>query len=213
MSARARSEIPDSSLARLVLFSDAVFAIAITLLAVDVHVPEVEPQQLPRALRSLVPSIATFALTFVVIGLYWMNHHRMFRAIVRFDYTLAWLNLLVLLGVAVLPVSNALLSGYPSSPYAVLFYAATLSCTSLASALLWCYASTRHRLVASCVGARDIRAIFRRPFATILVAFFSLGLGFVDTTSAFTLLVLYALISTLTWALIPGMKPGREYRP
>jgi uncharacterized membrane protein len=206
---RARhTEKPDSSLARLVLFSDAVFAIAITLLAVDVNVPVVEPQQLSGALRDLVPSIATFALTFVVIGLYWMNHHRMFQAIVRFDYTLAWLNLLVLLGVAVLPVSNALLSGYPSSPYAVLFYATTLSCTSLASALLWCYASTRHRLVASHVGTQDIRAIFRRPLTTILVAFLALGLGFINTTSAFTLLVLYALTLALTWVLGSRLEAG-----
>lgn len=70
---------------RLVFFSDAVFAIAMTLLIVELHVPEVAGADLGPALLALVPGYLTFMLSFVVVGMVWMSHHRKFRVIVRYD--------------------------------------------------------------------------------------------------------------------------------
>ena len=63
---------------RIVFFSDAVFAIAITLLALEIRLPEVEPDALPHAILALVPEIAVYALSFLIVGLYWVGHHRTF---------------------------------------------------------------------------------------------------------------------------------------
>jgi uncharacterized membrane protein len=82
---------------RIVLFSDAVFAIAITLLALEVRVPEVDADALPQALLGLLPEIGVYALSFLIVGLYRVSHHHIFRYIVRYDYTLIWLNIFFLL--------------------------------------------------------------------------------------------------------------------
>ena len=78
---------------RVVFFSDTVFAIAITLLALEIRLPEVEVDALPQAILALLPEIAVYALSFLIVGVYWVSHHRMFQYIVRYDYTLIWLNL------------------------------------------------------------------------------------------------------------------------
>jgi uncharacterized membrane protein len=73
---------------RLVAFSDGVFAIAITLLVLNIQVPDVSDKNLGDAVADLVPEIFTYALSFVVVGLYWISHHQMFRALQRVDRTL-----------------------------------------------------------------------------------------------------------------------------
>src|SRR4051812_24664751 len=86
---------------RLVFFSDAVMAIAITLMALEIRLPELQPQltsdQVSAAFQTLLPHIGVYILSFLVIGLYWMVHHRLFRVIRRYDVTLMWLNLIFLM--------------------------------------------------------------------------------------------------------------------
>src|SRR5512137_1560994 len=91
-----------SGLERIFLFTDAVMAIAITLLVLDLRVPE-GPAGLGRALIALWPSYLSYLLSFVIIGNYWLSHHRLFRAIGRYDDRLVWLSLLFLFFIALLP--------------------------------------------------------------------------------------------------------------
>src|SRR5262245_55755680 len=151
-----------STLERVVFFSDAVFSIAITLLAIDIRIPETTPQLLPAHLMKLIPAIAIYALTFVVVGLYWSTHHRMFNLIVRFDYTLVCLNMLGLMCVAFLPVPTAVFARYWSSPAAVLLYSASLTAASIANILLWWYASHRYRHIEASTEAAVIRVLYVR---------------------------------------------------
>jgi uncharacterized membrane protein len=103
----------DLSLDRLVFFSDAVFAIAVTLLVLDIHVPD-----LPRivsnadawlAFTDLTPSFFAFVLRFLVIGRFWMGHHERFRTLRHFDPRLMWPNMLYLMAVAYMPFATAFL--------------------------------------------------------------------------------------------------------
>ncbi|WP_104180823.1 TMEM175 family protein [Arthrobacter sp. B0490] len=104
---------------RTVFFSDAVFAIAMTLLVLDLEVPDgLQPDQVGAALVEQLPHFFSFALSFTVIGSAWMNHHRKVRVIVRYDFRLQVLNLLLLFFVALLPLPTNVLSEYggTSSP-------------------------------------------------------------------------------------------------
>ena len=92
---------------RVVFFSDAVFAIAMTVLALSLHIPaRTTDAGVAQALRDALPSIYTYALSFAVVGLYWIAHHRMFRYIRRFDATLLALNLATLGVVRIYSVSH-----------------------------------------------------------------------------------------------------------
>jgi uncharacterized membrane protein len=181
-----------------VFFSDAAFAIAITLLATDIHVPNVPRARLAAELRQLLPSIGVYALTFVVIGAYWVAHHRMYRRVVRFDYSLVWLNMLVLLCVAFLPVPNAILARHYDSPAVVLFYAASLIATSLSTMLLWWYASAHRRLIADDVSHKAVREVFWESLAVITLALLATVIAFWSTRAAFTLLVAFAGVGLVT---------------
>lgn len=129
-----------SALERTIAFSDAVFAIAMTILVLELKVPEVEPERLPRALLGLVPGYLTFALSFLVVGIIWLSHHRKFSVIVRYDQRLLRLNLILLLLVASLALPTALLGRFGDEVVSVLLYAALISATGFLMSGLWIYA-------------------------------------------------------------------------
>lgn len=140
---------------RFLFFSDAVFAIAITFLALDLRLPAGTLEHgagdaaLWRALAGLWPKYLSFLVSFLVIGLYWLGHHRMFRLINRFDDRLVWLNLLFLLCIVVIPFPTTVLGEHASAPAAVVLYAGVLALTGLLQTAIWLYATTRRRLVDS----------------------------------------------------------------
>lgn len=148
---------------RLVLFSDAVFAIAMTLLVIELHAPDVPVDELGRALGELVRPYLTFALSFAVIGLVWLSHHRKFRVIGRTDPVLLRLNLLMLFFVASLPLPTAILGGHGDAVVAVLVYAATICAVGFALSGMWLYA-WHARLVDSSVDVAVFRYVLLQSF-------------------------------------------------
>lgn len=104
-------------LERIALFSDAVFAIAITLLIIEIRIPELHSDRLTDSelLQQLLPVITKligFLISFFVIGLYWFSHHRMFSYVIRVNHKLLWNNLLFLLPIVIMPFSTSFLSEY-----------------------------------------------------------------------------------------------------
>jgi uncharacterized membrane protein len=147
----ARTDDPGLSLDRLTAFTDGVFAIAITLLVLEIplpHLPNGAPaHELATKLGDLWPHALSYVISFVVIGIYWVVHHRMFRFIRRADTMLLRLNLLFLLFIAVMPLPTALIGEYGNYQIAVVLYAATLACTGFAGTALWWYSTWNRRLV------------------------------------------------------------------
>ena len=138
--------------ARLEAFSDGVFAIAITLLVLEIGVPHAgSGSQLAHDLGSQWPSYLGYALSFVVIGIMWMNHHTMFRDIERVDHTLLVLNLLLLMSIAFLPFPTAVLAEHikdaDARRTAVLIYGGTNVAIAVIFNLLWLYAAFGRRLI------------------------------------------------------------------
>jgi uncharacterized membrane protein len=162
-------------LERLIFFSDAVIAIAITLLVLDLRLPEASGAPLAAQLWDLSSSVLSFFMSFAVIGLFWEAHHRLFGYIERFDRTLLWLNLLFLLFIAFLPFPTSVLGKHWSAT-AIVFYAAALAVTGIARALIWSYAVSR-RFVAPDVPPALIRAETWRSWAVPAVFLLSVALA------------------------------------
>jgi uncharacterized membrane protein len=138
----------DLDLDRVVLFSDAVFAIAMTVLALSLHLRAGTTESgVAHALRASIPSILVYFLSFAVIGRYWLTHHRYFRLIRRVDAKLLVLNLAMLSMVAFLPFPTQVLGEYGHSRAAVIFYAASVALLGALATGLWAYASYAHRLI------------------------------------------------------------------
>ena len=142
--------------ARLEAFSDGVFAIIITLLVLDLRVPRenaLQGQSLASELLHMWPVYLAFVLSFLQVGVVWANHHSMFHYIRRTDHVLLALNLVLLLFVAVLPFTTALLSEYvrsdlPARRLAALLYSGILGIAGLLFNAVW-----THALNAGLVGA------------------------------------------------------------
>src|SRR5215468_11955932 len=132
---------------RVLFFSDAVFAIAITLLVVDIRVPDIVTDT-GHELGESRGKILSFAISFLVIGLFWMGHHRLFRYITALDRRLMFLNLLFLGTIAFLPYPTALLFVSSTSQVAAtVFYAACVAGAGLAELAVWVYAIRAKGLV------------------------------------------------------------------
>jgi uncharacterized membrane protein len=118
---------PGYDVGRLLAFSDGVFAIAITLLVLSIPVPNLprrpDPAQVVAALNDLVPNLIGFGLSFFLVGAQWIAHHRMLRQLTRSDNRLLWLNLLLLLGICLVPLATTLLIRYGDQPATAIAYA------------------------------------------------------------------------------------------
>lgn len=136
-------------LERLILFSDAVFAIAITLLVIEIKVPEIDKslvsdKLLGEEMAHLIPRFAGFLISFVIIGLYWTVHHKIFVFADNYDNKLLWLNLFFLLSIALMPFSSGFYGEYAPRiqllfPYG--FYCFNICLTGFLNYILWQYIS------------------------------------------------------------------------
>ena len=126
---------PDPSLERLVFFSDAVIAIAITLLIIEVHVPHLartaSNDEWIAALIALAPNFLSFAISFLVVGAMWSSHHATMGLVARYSRRLVWPNLHLLMSIAFLPFSTALVAVPATSQVPYAFYAVSLLVASL----------------------------------------------------------------------------------
>jgi len=187
-----------NDLDRVVFFSDAVFAIAMTVLALTLHIPaRTTDAGVARALREALPSIYTYALSFTVVGLYWVAHHRMFRYINRFDSTLLALNLATLGAVAFTPFPTSVLGNYGNTTAAVVFYAATMGVLGSLVTLLWAYASYNYRLIAATTPQNFIANRLLRSGAVPIVFIASIPIAFASPNAAEWFWLLIVIIRIL----------------
>ena len=166
-------EAAEEGIGRILALSDGVFAIAITLLILEITVPATT-RDLPRALLELWPQYLAYVLSFVVIARFWVAHHLAFRLIARYDTVLVWLNLLLLMFVAFLPFPTAVLGEHNGTAAAAVLYATAVALAGTASTAYWWYASGRGGLLRPDVGDARVRALRARGLSSPV--FFALTL-------------------------------------
>jgi uncharacterized membrane protein len=133
---------------RIEALADGVFAIAMTLLVIEIHVPEIPAgSSLAAALLHLAPNVIAYAVSFIILGTLWIGHHAQFHFIRRVDRPLLWINIHLLLFIAFLPFSTALLAEHYREPLAATVYGATLLGAGVFLYGHWSYATTGRRLV------------------------------------------------------------------
>ena len=142
-------------------FSDAIFAVAMTLLVFTFPLAGL-PQNLgPEAVQNLLQGLSgqfeTFIISFLVVGAFWTAHHRVFDKIKRYDQTLVWLNFVFLLFIVFVPFPTAVVVSAQSSWLPVAFYASNIACAGFALTLVWVYASYDFRLISASTPIREVR--------------------------------------------------------
>lgn len=183
--------IMDHRLERLIFFSDAVFAIAITLLVIEIHVPHLtgDVTEAQQALIALAPSFFGFALSFVVIGRFWMGHHSAMSNVAGYSSKLLWPNLQLLMAIAFMPFATAFMSANIGQLVPTAFYNAVL----MVSALLSLRVVTK---------ARALWSVAERHGAWLLMGSRGIGVA-LGAASALALTFYTPIFSQLALVTIP----------
>jgi uncharacterized membrane protein len=190
---RSEQQTPHGlSIERLTLFSDAIFAFAITLLAIDIRVIQLPENliasQLNNEIFGLLPKFISFILSFFIIGNYWISYHRTLDLIQRYDRGLISLNLLFLMFIVLVPFPNDLIGKYPANQSAVIVYAVLLAATGISMCLLWIHASKGYRLVDQTLHPKFIRSLTLRLLISPVIFLISIPISFFNP-----------LVSMVTW--------------
>lgn len=206
---RPGQQPPGEDMGRILSLTDGVFAFSLTLLVLTLATPmftttmgEPEAQisgHLGFLLRQDYGTFLGYVFAFVMISIWWMAHHRLFRNIVRYDDILVGLNLALLLEIAVMPFVLRVYIMYTSTQVAVVLFAVIQLTTGLTLALIWLYASWRHRLIRRSIPVSDIRWMQYRTLLTPLVFALSIGVAFVSVTGAEITWIGALLVQRFTW--------------
>jgi uncharacterized membrane protein len=178
-------------LERLILFTDAVFAIAITLLVIEIKVPELHGEGvtdllLGEALKGLIPKFLGFLVSFFLIGMYWTIHHRLFGFVRRLNTRLLILNLLFVFTIVLMPFSTGIFGEYsrPSTVHLkvpLIIYVANIACAALANYLLWRYVGNpAHEVSHADLDPVQVRNAKRRALIIPAVFLLVIPIAFID---------------------------------
>ncbi|WP_158057166.1 TMEM175 family protein [Halorussus halophilus] len=178
---------------RLPALSDGVIAIAITLLVLDITVPAIPEgvpvSSLPNHVFEQWHEFLGFVLSFLVIGMYWILHRRIFVHFEKHDRGVLWLNLLFLLMVAFVPFATSMFTTYPNQ-FGVMVYSGVLALTGFTLFVLWLYASWKN-LVEEGLASRTVRIQSARFLSSPLVFVLSIVVAVFDFE-----------LAILTWLLL-----------
>ncbi len=187
-----------SRVERLTLFSDAIFAFAMTLLAVNIRVPEIAQNlvnsQLGIELANLVPKFVGYGLSFFISASYWVFYHRIFANIKRYDIMLIWLNIIFLFFVVLIPFPSDLIGRFLSQEISLVTYSTMMAATGFTLSLIWLYASGHHRLIEESLSNHAIKQMSIRTFITPIVFLVSIP-------ASFALGVFTPILWVLVWPL------------
>ena len=200
----------DPRLERLIFLSDGVYAIALTLLAVELVLPESAVElQGPDLLKSLLeswPKVLAFLTSFTVIANFWVGHNVLFQHVRRVDGGLMWLALLQLLCVAFIPFPTSVIGSHISDPVAQQFYFATLLVTGLVMVALWWYMTSRRRLLEQDLSPRFVRrthviSAILPMILVVLMVLVAVGIGrLINPLLLFALATLcFVVLGVLEW--------------
>ena len=201
---------------RIEALSDGIFAIVMTLLILEIRVPNLSPSapnvEVAPALLALWPKFASYIVTFVSLGFFWVGHHIMYHAIRRADRTLLWLNIFFFMFVSLLPFSTSVLNAFPQAFIAPLFFGANLAVIGWILFFQWRYVNSQPDMLADFVSAEYRKTVSARmlivPVATTLTAVFCFWSVGISLAIYLLLLPLYMLPGRLQGAKAEGFKPA-----
>jgi len=198
---------------RVQALADGVFAIAMTVLVLGIQVPEGGAgAELRARLWELRPRLASYVLSFVMLGVLWVGHHYQFHYIRRADRALLWLNMVFLLAITFLPFGTGVLGNYFREPLAVALYGSTVVLAGVCLLLHWSYASRRDRLTAPGLDRRVVRLLKLRIIGGLVLSLVAIALGAVDTRLSlivFLAIPLVYLIRSRVDRHVAGDHPNR----
>lgn len=188
---------------RIEALSDGVFAIVMTLLILEIRVPNLPGNAanlvlLPELLK-LWPKFFAYFVSFVSLGVFWVGHHRMYHAIRRVDSVILWLNVLFFMFVSMLPFSTSLLNAFRQSQVAPLFFGANLAVIGWVLWAQWLYAGLHRELLAAFVSDEYLRRVKFRTFMIPLMTTLTMLLCFWSVKIS---LGIYLLL--LPFYMVPG---------
>ncbi len=160
---------------RLEAFSDGVYAIVITLLILDIRIPDAAPAMLGSLLVKLLPQLFTYVLSFFVVGLYWHAHHQVSVQVKQVNSAFIWLNLVWLLFVSVLPFPTSLLGRYPLQPLPLTIYGLNLILVNITGFLILVYLKHHPALCIIPIRSENLRA--QAPIYFIVNGIYAAAIG------------------------------------
>ncbi len=187
---------------RLLFFSDAVIAIAMTLLIIEIkapHIPDHSTVEVQKSLLDLIPKFVSFFISFFVIAIYWKAHHHLFGFVTRYTDKLIWINILFLLTIIIMPFSSAFYSENFSLNIPYAFYCFNIFSTGLLNCWLIRYISSKNENISTVSGNSDWRKYHTlRSLVAPMVFFLSILLSFYSTSiSRLSFIIIFPLIFSL----------------
>jgi uncharacterized membrane protein len=199
-------EVPDRrtmAKSRLESFSDGVIAIIITIMVFDLKLQEFPAhfsrQEVWEALWALLPKLGAYTISFVVLGIMWLNHHILFNQIRYSTSSLVWFNHHLLFWMSLIPLPTAFLERHPVLPEANMFYGIILGMNALAFTLLRWYAAVRAQLMP------DERIFHISNIVSTVLYFLAAGLAFVNIYLSYLI-----FIGIPIWYFLPDRIGGRQ---
>jgi uncharacterized membrane protein len=189
--------------ARFEAFSDGIFAIAATLLVLEIGV-DTARGNLGSQLTSIWPAYLSYVTTFLVIGIIWINHHHCVSLIGRVDRTFLFINLLLMLTISFMPFPTKLVAAYlqkPDEREAVIAYATTMTLMAIIYNVWWRYARTNRRLIADGVPDSALEAVDRAFNPGVPLYGITLAVAFVSPLASVALTLALAVFYVPSAAL------------
>lgn len=187
---------------RVEAFSDGVFAIVITLLILDIRVPEVEYGELVTALMALLPRVFAYVISFGVIAVYWLAHHRSLQLIGKLNGLLIWLNMLYLLAVSLIPIPTALLGRYPLQPIPIVIYGLNLMAANTIGGIVTGYLGAHPELGSGYAHRASHKLLAMYGFVNVSYVV-AIGIGFVAPLVSYAIFVIVLLVVIIFYSFTP----------
>jgi uncharacterized membrane protein len=202
-----------ASLGRLETLGDAIFGFSLTLLALDLRLPEGTPDALAQGILSMLPRLLIFMFTFLVVAQQWDVHQRTVSHITRADSLLVWLYLLSLMFVVLMPASSDILARYPLQLLSLVFFGTNTALLCLASWAMWQHAAHNRQLLDEAMQPELVRLIGRLWLYPAVLILLTMPLGFVSMYPVYALWFLMPVISYGYSTALARRKRQREAHP
>lgn len=174
---------------RLNTLIDGIFAIVLTLLVLDIKLPETSSEiDLAGQIIALWPQLFSYALSFIILALFWLGHQLEARYIRQSDDIHLWLSLLFMMFIALVPFSSSLLGAHTNSPTAVIVYSCNIFVASLLRYIHWRYVSYKCRLISRDLNAQLVSNASRAFLSTPILCLFAIVLALISVKLSLVIL-------------------------